>query len=270
MTGIGAGFAIGQFIGVAKKVREHWAELTPYGRAEVLVNAVNFELAHFDIPKVGFTLEDLGNDNGRLDFENWVLELNETRFKKATPEAADLPGISRTVYHESRHADQWFRMARLQVGLKMKGDDIADKLGIPAWVVKEAQKQPLKGDSPEAKEARQWFESVYGAKADERNKTLTDLDDIGTKYRDALAKQRLVDSNPTASEDDKKKAADLAAEWKKRYDEVYAKTSRCPRRPTPGRSARRSRPGSSRSYGRLDRRSRPPRTRARAPRQRRR
>lgn len=223
MTGIGAGFAIEQFVGVAKKVREHWAELTPYGRAEVLVNAVNFELAHFDIPKVGFTLKDLGNDNGRLDFENWVLELNENRFKKATPEAADLPGIARTVYHESRHADQWFRMARLQVGLKMKGDDIADKLGIPAWVVKEAQKQPLKGDSPEAKEAKAWFESVYGAKADERNKTLTDLDDIGTKYRDALAKQRLVDSNPTSSEDDKKKAAELVAEWKQRYDAIYTK-----------------------------------------------
>ncbi len=223
MTGIGADFAVGQYVGVAKKVGERWGEMTPYARAQALVTAVNFELSHFDVPKVAFVLKDLGDDNGQLDFATWTLELNSERFKKGTPEAADLPGVARTVYHESRHADQWFRMARLQAGLKMKADDIEDKLGIPSSVVKEAVKNPLKGDGPEAQEAKAWFESVYGSKADDRNKTLTDLDDFGTKYRDALAAKAKVDSDPSATDDDKKKAADLVAATKKRYDEIYAK-----------------------------------------------
>jgi hypothetical protein len=223
LTGIGAQFAVDQYVGVTKKVREHWTELTPYGRAEVLVSAVNFELAHFDIPQVAFVLKDLGGTNGQLDFGTWTLELNKERFNKATPEAADLPGVARTVYHESRHAEQWFRMARLQAGLKMKAADIEDKLGIPTWVVKEAVKSPLKGDGAEAQEAKTWFESVYGSKADERNKTLTDLEDFGKKYKDALAAQATVEADASASADDKKKAGELVDEWKKKYDEVYVK-----------------------------------------------
>jgi hypothetical protein len=188
MSGMGAHFAVEQYVGVAKKLQENWARLpSPRSRAMVLVNGANFELAHFDVPVVGCKMTHLDTDNGQFDSADWVLDLNPERFEKATVDDSEAADVARTVYHEARHAEQDFRMARMLAARPMSASAIAEKLDMRDDVAAAAKKQPLKGASHERAEAKRWFESEHGKGADARIAALTDLETITTHLRQAQA-----------------------------------------------------------------------------------
>jgi hypothetical protein len=217
-TGIATGIALDRFITAAHDVQTNWASLDKNTRGQKLGDAANTELDAVGVPKVGIVNKDLGEINGQLDFTPWNLDLNGTRFESPTTTSERMAPIARTVYHESRHAEQWFRMARIEAGQGKNAAAIASKLEIKPEVAAAAESKPLTGDSQEAKEAAAWHKSVYGADREARNTTLTNVSIHAKRMGDASAKSDAAEreydrlrADTTASADDKKSA--LAA-WK--------------------------------------------------------
>jgi hypothetical protein len=231
LTGIGANFAVDQYAGVAQKLRENWARLTPYSRAQMLVTAVNFELAHIDVPSTTFELSDklppLNAGEFVANKKDWTFLLNKAMFSDPSPDSIDQqgegsPGLAQVVYHEGRHAEQHFRMARLKAGMKWKAKVIADWLSIPVPIAKEAAKHPLKGDGPEAREAEDWLASISGGAGERNANAEQGVDKPQKQLFAAKAALEKVEADSNASEADKKKATARVDLWQKRFDEARA------------------------------------------------
>jgi hypothetical protein len=111
------------------------------------------------------------------------------------------------VYHESRHSEQWFRIARNKAGkaLQQDADDrarrrvaaqIATDMGIPDRIALEACQRPLYASwsskfggqqDQKLEEAEAWEASVYGVNRTYRNEiVLGDFNDNVEKLNDLL------------------------------------------------------------------------------------
>lgn len=143
-------------------------------RRAALETAVNERLTSVGVPYVSFVLDaaKAGGSLARFIFQDWVVALDPPRFDPAaadwaTPEQqAALLG---TVYHESRHSEQWYRMARYLAGLGYTADQIhAAPYGMATIAAQAAADYPILESSQEATEAAAWYESVYGSGAAHR------------------------------------------------------------------------------------------------------
>lgn len=216
-TGIGQSLSVGEFVTAAKDVEAHWDKLKPKERADKMAAAANAELTKAGVPKTTAVLAKLpGNEAGELNFSAWELKLGSPAFSTATTDSAKMADAASTIYHESRHAEQWFRMARLQAGKGKKASEIKSEMGIPARIAAEAAKNPLTGTGTEEKEAEAWYDSVYGTHAKARNEVLKQLAPLDKKVKDAAIKSNmlgnayaLIEKDPKADEKRKKSALDL-------------------------------------------------------------
>jgi hypothetical protein len=83
-----------------------------------------------------------------------------------------LVDVAETVYHEARHCEQWFHMARFYA-LGRTQVDISQNLGIPVNIANAAfARKMTQSDKMNALTA-DWFKSVYGESS--REVTLTAL-----------------------------------------------------------------------------------------------
>jgi hypothetical protein len=221
-TGIGARLAVFRFIEAAKKVESDWVALgTADARAKAFGAAANAELKLAGVPEVKVKVKKM-DSSGQFSFSTWTLQIGKEAFDKAAADRDEIGDAADTVYHESRHAEQWFRMARLQAGKGWKAAKIATKLGIPLKIAKAAVASPLAvGAGTEATEASGWYESVYGTGRKHRQKTLTDMPKIDKKLeaaRKALAK---VLKNKKSTEKQKEAAQKKVDDLQKKWDDVY-------------------------------------------------
>ena len=114
-------------------------------------------------------------------------------------------------------------MARLLAGQGKKASEIATTMHIPARIAADAAKKPLTAAGTEGKEATSWYDSVYGANAAARNKTLTNLKTLAKKTNDAA-----IESNKRGAEyqklaKDPKVAPKVLAAALARWKAAYAK-----------------------------------------------
>ena len=97
----------------------------------------------------------------------WVIRMNPAAFsdrsgvtKVSDLTKAEVAEIADTVYHEARHAQQYFRVARVKAGEGKTKAQIKTAVGIPLEVAKKAKDSPLTGDSEPNKklieEAKGW------------------------------------------------------------------------------------------------------------------
>jgi hypothetical protein len=154
---------------------------------------------------------------GKFHFSTWVLGLGKGPFGAASVDDGQAAEIADTVYHESRHAEQWHRMARLLAGKGTSAADIMKKLGIAGKAAADAATKPLKdATTGEGKEASAWYESVYGSGAAHRNKLLGETLPKYSKLLDeAAAEYRKVTADKAATKDQKDAAY---KKWVAAYD----------------------------------------------------
>ena len=112
--------------------------------------------------------------NGVFKFQIWTTGMNETKLTGAKPPSGDIAGLANTAYHEARHAEQWFKMARLEAGTGDDAGTIAASTSIPVDIAAKAVQDPILPKSAEGKEAQAWFDSVYGANRDHRRQVYED------------------------------------------------------------------------------------------------
>ncbi|HET6965911.1 MAG TPA: hypothetical protein VFH58_14145 [Acidimicrobiales bacterium] len=179
---------------------EHqWATQTgPDARASALTDMIGRSLSDAGVsPVPGYTLRsDLSpNTLGNFGFANWKININQRLVSRPNLTTEQANEIANTFYHEGRHCDQWFRMARLRAGQGQSAADIAHAMGIPNNVAASATASPLQAGSAEATEAQGWWDSVYGAHRTDRNQTLGELAASDTANA-AAAQAYAADSTP--------------------------------------------------------------------------
>lgn len=225
MSGIATNLAIGRFVKAAKEVQKDWGKLKVEERANHLGKAANDELKAVKVTETTPVVMDIANA-GQLGIATWQLKLGKKAFSAAAVTDAEAADVADTVYHESRHAEQWHRMARLQAGKKKTADEIQKSMGIPARVAQDAAKEPLEAGGAEAKEADTWWESVYGSKAKDRNTVLKNLRPLDDAVDKAQAAYDKIKSDPAVSADKKSEALKAWTgaydKWKENIDKYHA------------------------------------------------
>ncbi|MBP2330099.1 hypothetical protein JOF56_010484 [Kibdelosporangium banguiense] len=162
---------------------DQWDTLgTAQARADALVAAVNRRLADAGVTTVTVQLYDgdSPSEQGSFDFPTWTMRLNRLLLNQSglTQEAAT--DLANTVYHEARHTEQWFTMARYLAGQGYSAAGIASNLDIPARVARDAKNAPpIRRGTTEAVVASGWYESVYGSGAAHREAVLTRVENAG-------------------------------------------------------------------------------------------
>lgn len=154
-------------------------------RMHTMMQAVNEILRQGGAPDVSaqFGLSGSGN-YGQFDAEQWMMTLNEHYFESSGTDADQMQNDYReallTVYHEARHAEQAFLMARERAGLGATVDQIIQAMSanphaapVPArWVVEQAAQDPILQCDYTQYQTEQWYESMYGSGADHRDQVL--------------------------------------------------------------------------------------------------
>jgi hypothetical protein len=175
VAGEGDKFATGAQTGAF----DEWDNLgTAQARADALVKAVNERLVAAQVPTVASVVYegDSPTEQGTFDFTTWSMMVNRKLLDQSGLTRDDAADLANTVYHEARHAEQWFWMARLRAGQGYSAAGIAAEMFIPADIAKEARKLPIRPGTTEAVVASGWYESVYGSGAEHRDRVLTEIE----------------------------------------------------------------------------------------------
>ena len=197
--------AIDNYSKKAHDLLDKWAELgTAEARINKLVELVNKELTIANVPNCDPKIDDAEGNLGQFEFETWALDIGKPAFEKDDPTPAEKADMADTIYHESRHAEQWYRMAQFQASQGKSAQQIADDMSIPKKIADKAFADPLKKGSMDALIAEGWNESVYGSRASFRNKVLKELAAAGKALEKAQAE---FDKNPTPANQKKLDAA---------------------------------------------------------------
>jgi len=194
-NGLAAQDQIDQYSGEAREILERWDELgTPEARINALVAKVNEYLANAGVPPCAAIISGAAGNLGQFEFATWSLDIGRPAFTAAAPTEAQKADMADTIYHESRHAEQWFNMAQLQASQNKNTAQLSRDMGIPVNIAALAVASPLQDGSVNAMIAQGWNDSVYGPRAAHRNAVLNEL----TASDNALqVAQAAASANPT-------------------------------------------------------------------------
>lgn len=185
-----------QFAQGFKTLQQSWPKMTALQRKTQMEHLVNTQLQKSGVPHVGILSTSLATDNGQLDFSGWMLKISKDLVNKNSLSDTQAKELANTIYHESRHAEQWYLIAQQKakqlasaVGETpvQKAQAIQTAMGIPFSVANQAQQHPLKAQDARTPCATVLNDSVYGKNATHRNNTLTGLDTATTATNHAQA-----------------------------------------------------------------------------------
>jgi Domain of unknown function (DUF4157) len=181
----------GEFLATTKQVETGWAGLSPAARAGALIQSVNQYLQAAGVPPIGFELRKSDADShGSFSESTWSITLNEDAFKAPSADPEAMAQLADTVFHEARHAEQFFRIARMLAALGYSVQQIRAKMvlndPIAAIAANAAHANPMaldpNGLSTIFMETLEWYQSLYGAKAAMRRETILAMKDTKLQF----------------------------------------------------------------------------------------
>ena len=115
-------------------------------RAEAVRGAINARLTAVGVPPIGAIMKE-GGGNAHFKKQTWTVSVDPDFAMRGGPTAP--AELLTTVYHEARHAEQDFLVARHMARDKTAAE-IAAEHDIPAFVAEAAKASPLPADDPQA------------------------------------------------------------------------------------------------------------------------
>lgn len=161
-----------QFIEDVRALQPQWASMTPGERATALGEALNDRLNAGGVPDVRVRAGGVGTANGVYDFTTNTIGLDPALLTSSNVTDAQLRDVADTLWHEGRHAEQWFDMARVATA---RGDDLAGLQMDAGFSAAAAAAPALDLDSARGNYAEAMFESVYGTGSAHRNSVLSNI-----------------------------------------------------------------------------------------------
>ncbi len=154
-----------------------WNTIGGYdGRRRALYAVLEQQLEAVGVIMPKFNLSKLSPGTmGTYDSSDHELRINSEFLRQPQPTPSEIREFLSTLYHEARHAEQAFMVARLLYGSGMTLDAIERQTTIDKKLIKSAAAKPIRPDSPAGIVANEWYQSKYGALAAQRSQTMSDL-----------------------------------------------------------------------------------------------
>lgn len=224
-TGIAKGETVKEFAEGARGVQSEWENLSASDRANKLGALANAALATVKVPPVTIIMADLGSTSGAFSSAAWTMKISTTIISKDSVTEAELAELSNTFYHEARHAEQVFRVARWMAGVGRSASAIALHLAIPGRIANAAKDEPLEpigildqllGDdnerAAEIAEARRWATALGPAGRQRYSKVVKEMEDAEKAFNEALDAYRA-----SQTDENRKKAKEARDTYKRKY-----------------------------------------------------
>ncbi len=156
----------------SEQTLESWY-LNNYGN---IMHLANTALKKHNIPEAKLEGKRMHGPGATFNFRTWTIEIN-WNLKDEIWKFSDLASL---MYHESRHAEQFFRMIKNKLRSGMRPEKVCDFFGMDKslieLVIKKAEEQLPKQDESSAKdtvpeldkEAEIWEESIMGKDSEKR------------------------------------------------------------------------------------------------------
>ncbi len=162
------------FAAAMKKIETDWNTLTPAQRLAAMQVALNAALPP-GMPQLTLVSAHLSpGTDGQLEFKNWEVQVNEDALKGAMTHDR-FADLTNTIYHESRHGEQWYNVAQYRASQGESSPNIARNMGIPQSIADSAKNNPAPPGTSEGAMGEAVNDSVYGDRSAYRNGVLTDL-----------------------------------------------------------------------------------------------
>jgi hypothetical protein len=140
-----------------------WADLDADERRARFAELVNERLRAISVPEVTLATDDDLEVRGVFNPLTWRVTLPVERINEAAnPDG--LRDVYRTLYHEARHAEQHYQIARWMAGQGRSARQIHRETEMPLPVVEQAAQNPMAGDGVEAVIAHDFYRSSYGSR----------------------------------------------------------------------------------------------------------
>jgi hypothetical protein len=185
MNGLNSEAAINRFTKDIKKVESHWKKLDPEQRISELTTVINQNLHYAGMPDVFVEKNSLSQGTrAEFDFNKWKITLNQSLINdpdlfdaKPKGQDSDALDLAKTLYHEMRHSEQFYRIAQRLATQSMSPQQITNTMAIPVSKAQLAA-QSIK-DYPltteQANQAEAWYQSIYGKDRTHRAETFVKL-----------------------------------------------------------------------------------------------
>lgn len=161
-----------RYIQSTEQLRRSWQKLSPEQRAKGLAACVNNQLKAIGVPGCEAKIKEISPTSGSFNLANWRINVDRRLVGKPTISRGKLKHVVSSFYHEGRHSEQVFRIARLLAGQGRDPIYIAHTMDIPFGVAKAAAKKPMSPSSPEAIATKKWYNSIFGKDAAKRQELL--------------------------------------------------------------------------------------------------
>ena len=164
--------SVGRYTDRAAKIWHTQPQMSIRDFVFSLMNLIANELDGKGIPPCGWTLDNSLGHDGEFDQKRWHMLINPDNFSQnTTPQVVkdltkdEIQSVVGTLYHEARHADQDFLVARMLAGKGHNAPEIAAKMNIPVTIADEAIPQKLvksSANKDQVAHAETMFEVMYG------------------------------------------------------------------------------------------------------------
>jgi len=157
-------------------LQREWPHLPPTDRMARLQTMVDARASAAGFPPpVVKAPWGLGERSGELRFPYWEVAINAALLETNSLSPKQAARLGDTLYHETRHAEQWSLIAKRQAAEGHAAEQIRNELGVPRRIASDAAKHPLPTSDSRRPCADALYKSVYGADGAARNRTLNNL-----------------------------------------------------------------------------------------------
>ena len=138
------------------------SSMDPDEQLGALATAANEQLTAAGVPYVPIAFGDAGTNWAVFDWRPWAVTVNRDLYVKAQ-ESGEAAENMDTIYHESRHGEQWWTIARLLAGLyDMDGAAINAHTELNLDIANLAAADPILESNTQTAAAIAWYEQTFG------------------------------------------------------------------------------------------------------------
>ena len=196
-----------QFVSDMQGFEGDWSAMAPAERADSIGHRINARLRDIGVPEVKIKTAPLDDGTvGQFDNPTWSIEINERNLQAPQISAYAVGKLINLVYHEARHAEQFFLIARF---LKQHGGspaDVAKRAAIPLPVCEAATKAPPLSRA-QAAAAKVFFDSIFGTGARHGEQVFAALDRTTAMLSAAQQAHRAMARDPNRTKEEKQQTA---------------------------------------------------------------
>lgn len=199
--------ATGQFVGDMQGIEGGWSTMAPSDRADSIGHRINARLRDIGVPEIKIKTAPLTSETaGQFERWNWSIALNEQVLHAPQISSSEFGELLNTVYHEARHAEQSFLIARMLIRRGGSPAETAQKTRIPLPVCEAAARTPpLSRAQTEA--ASVWFDSMLGPGAIRTTRVYAAFDRTALMLSAAQQAHRASEMDPHRSQEEKQQTA---------------------------------------------------------------